>query len=53
LHPGDEQTLEPQRDVMQSVPATHFFPVAHAGQSPPQSVSVSAPFWKPSVHVGA
>jgi hypothetical protein len=39
---------------VQSVPAVHFFPSAHAGQlPPPQSTSVSVPSSIPSLHVGA
>jgi hypothetical protein len=36
----------------QSVPLLHVFPTAHAGHDPPQSTSVSVPFFTVSVHVG-
>jgi len=39
--------------LVQSVAAAHFFPLAHAGQVPPQFRSVSVPFWIASVHDGA
>jgi hypothetical protein len=40
--------------LSQSVGCKHFLPSPQAGHAPPpQSTSVSAPFWKPSVHRGA
>jgi hypothetical protein len=36
----------------QSVPAPQAPPVPQAGQGPPQSISVSVPFFNPSVHEG-
>jgi len=55
----------PRRKNYPQIPATHFvpptqslstlhiFPAAHLGQAPPQSTSVSVPFFTVSVHVGA
>src|SRR3989344_5904716 len=37
----------------QSTPYKHDFPNAHAPHTPPQSTSVSMPFFMPSVHVVA
>ncbi len=39
--------------VSQSVPWLHVWPTVHAGQPPPQSTSVSAPFSTLSLQVGA
>ena len=51
---GAAQIPEVQVPLEQSVPTAQTLPVAHAGQvPPPQSTSVSAPFFAPSVHVGA
>lgn len=48
------QRLPSQRLEEQSVPAEHASPVPHAPHvPPPQSTSVSAPFFKPSLHEGA
>ena len=41
-----------QLPLVQSLFAWHPCPLAHVGQVPPQSTSVSLPFWMPSVHVG-
>src|SRR5437016_268019 len=40
-----------QLPLVQSVFATHALPLAHAGQLPPQSMSVSVPFLMPSVQL--
>lgn len=43
-----------QNPVWQSPPEMHPCPVGQVGHvPPPQSVPVSAPFFEPSVHVGA
>jgi hypothetical protein len=42
-----------QNPVAQSVATEQFEPRPHAGQGPPQSTSVSAPFATPSVQLGA
>jgi hypothetical protein len=40
--------------LVQSVPVLHALPEAHGGHPPPQSTSVSVPFFAPSVlHCGA
>ncbi len=37
--------------VMQSLVSLHFLPTPQGGQvPPPQSTSVSVPFWMPSLH---
>jgi hypothetical protein len=42
-----------QTPLAQSPPTPQVSPVAQPGQMPPpQSRSVSAPFWKPSLQVG-
>jgi hypothetical protein len=39
-----------QDPLVQSLPAMHRYPVVHRGQSvPPQSTSVSVPFFRKSV----
>lgn len=39
--------------LTQSVPATHFPPLGHGAHVlPPQSTSVSLPFFTPSLHPG-
>jgi hypothetical protein len=38
--------------LAQSAPVAHALPEAHGGQPPPQSTSVSAPFFTWSVHEG-
>jgi hypothetical protein len=48
------QSPETQRPVVQSVPTTQALPWEHWGHvGPPQSTSVSLPFFTPSVQVGA
>ncbi|HVU03081.1 MAG TPA: hypothetical protein VHE30_15075 [Polyangiaceae bacterium] len=47
------QTPDEQYVVVQSVPVRHFFPEPQAVQvPPPQSTSVSLPFWTASLHAG-
>src|SRR3954454_8450012 len=51
---GSTQTPAVHTPVTQSVPLPHFLPSAHFGQfGPPQSTSVSCPFWTPSEQVAA
>src|SRR6266404_10004793 len=46
--------LAMQSPLTQSIACWHIFPTAQAGQvPPPQSTSVSKPFWTMSVQVGA
>ena len=42
-----------QRPLAQSPATRHLCPSAHGPQDPPQSMPVSLPFCRPSVHVGA
>jgi hypothetical protein len=39
-----------QLAVVQSAPVAHFSPTGHLEQLPPQSTSVSLPFFAPSPH---
>jgi hypothetical protein len=51
---GCEQTPPVQTPLSQSLPVVQPLPSAHFGHvGPPQSMSVSVPFFVPSVHVGA
>jgi len=51
---GATHTPPVQTPVAQSVAVAQRLPSAHAGQfGPPQSTSVSLPFWTASVQVGA
>ena len=51
---GATQSPPVQTPLMQSPPVAQCLPSAHFGQlGPPQSTSVSLPFWTPSVQVGA
>jgi hypothetical protein len=45
--------LPMQTPLWQSAPTLHTLPAAHALQLPPQSTSVSVPFFTVSVHVAA
>jgi len=50
--PHAPQTPLPHVLLVQSLAVRHFFPSAQVGQGPPQSTSVSVPFFTLSVHVG-
>jgi hypothetical protein len=52
---AEQKPASPQTVDLQSKPTRHLSPSAHARQppSPPQSRSVSAPFFAPSVQVAA
>src|SRR5215831_1914650 len=46
-----QQTPFSQTPGMHDVATSHFFPTSQGGHlPPPQSMSVSVPFWIPSVH---
>jgi len=55
-HPSAEQSIEAQFELVQSALAMHIFPLAQVcsgAQLPPQSTSVSLPFFTRSEQVGA
>jgi hypothetical protein len=53
LHVAAAQTFDWQLADVQSTPVLHAFPTPHLGQLPPQSTSVSFPFFAPSPHDAA
>jgi hypothetical protein len=50
---GAAQVPAEQTALWQSVSTPQVSPIGHAGQLPPQSTSVSLPFFTPSEHDGA
>jgi hypothetical protein len=53
LHDAVAHAPFTQAAVRQSAPRSQSLPLSHRGQSPPQSTSVSIPFFAPSVQPGA
>jgi hypothetical protein len=51
--PGPLRHVVLQAHDSQSPGTSHCFPAPHGPQLPPQSTSVSSPFFTPSLHVGA